>query len=602
MAKTRRPSKKVQVQAVNHISSFKTKYEDLMQSHKRDLLEIYREVRTFKQAKMKEWSTSFKVNKMYEVENKVLPKIISKNPKWIVSPRIEGINTRFAGKTPEEIQKELAIMKEGSVVIQKYLNHIFETTDLKDKIRIWAKGMLRYGYSWARTRWKFETTRIEEEDGIEEKVTGEFPTMEIKSWADIYFDPRYKTLDEMPAVIETLNRVRFSDLTKQKELFNMDKLKDIFKAIEDFKDDENGFASRMASITGIQYTGGTTDKNALYLNIYYGYFQPDGQKEKMYKITTVNNNLVIGYEEITRIPFEDAKCFDDTDNYFPVGFIQPILGIQQEMNFKKNSVSEAINSSLNREWIWSPNSKINPKDLVSRPGNIIPTTADAQTAQANLVELDKREVPGSYFSEQQDMERQIQSLTFTIDVVNRSNIAGQTNTATGERIQFFESNQVIDQVRRNFENAMARLANQLLQETFENLSDTDNIILENEGSEEFFIVNRALLKNAVQNYDIRVETGSTSFDSLEDRRQDAIAKYNLGIGAAQAGVNIDLQKLFLDVLGTFEGVNAEEFIKAEIPQPPEWAPQPIEGEEPVPEEAAQLTQDVTGGTVTGEPI
>jgi hypothetical protein len=36
--------------------------------------------------------------------------------------------------------------------------------------------------------------------------------------------------------------------------------------------------------------------------------------------------------------------------------VEPILSLQEEQNFKKNSASEYVNNALNRSWIWSPNS------------------------------------------------------------------------------------------------------------------------------------------------------------------------------------------------------------------------------------------------------
>lgn len=96
----------------------------------------------------------------------------------------------------------------------------------------------------------------------------------------------------------------------------------------------------------------------------------------MYEFWTINDMLLVYAEEISQIPFEAVRCFEDTETFFATGFIEPILGLQAELNFKKNSASQYLNQSLNRTWVWSPNSGINPKHLNSAPGNIIPTTKD----------------------------------------------------------------------------------------------------------------------------------------------------------------------------------------------------------------------------------
>ena len=82
----------------------------------------------------------------------------------------------------------------------------------------------------------------------------------------------------------------------------------------------------------------------------------DGSGEKLYEFWTVNDILLVYAQEISCIPFEAARCFKDTESFFATGFVEPILGLQKEMNFKKNSASQYINQSLNRNWVWSPNS------------------------------------------------------------------------------------------------------------------------------------------------------------------------------------------------------------------------------------------------------
>lgn len=89
--------------------------------------------------------------------------------------------------------------------------------------------------------------------------------------------------------------------------------------------------------------------------------------------------------------------------------------------------------------------------MISKPNNIIPTNKSVIEAMNNLQELPHRSLEPSYFQEQNDFERQIQGQTFTIDTNNSQNQQGLTNTATGMRIKFYESNVVLDEVRKHFE-------------------------------------------------------------------------------------------------------------------------------------------------------
>jgi hypothetical protein len=217
-------------------------------------------------------------------------------------------------------------------------------------------------------------------------------------------------------------------------------------------------------------------------------------------------------------------------------------------------------------------SGINPKHLNSAPGNIIPTTKDWATAQQNTVELQFRQLPVNYFQEQADFERQIQSMTFTIDTSSQTGNQALTNTATWIKVKAFESNSVVNYVRKNFERAMSRLAYKFLQCTFENLDD--NVIIKKLDDEWFWNMNKEIMRDAIRRYAIKIEAWSSTFDSQEQRRADAIAQWNIAQQAKAAWVNVDLWEQYKRLMSTFEWVDENKLLKAEIPQL--W-PQPPAG-------------------------
>ena len=81
-----------QQQAVLHVNDTFNQYKELLQPYYERLLAVYTELNSFVYPKKSEWSTTFKVNKMYEVSNKILPRIVARNPKWIVSIKPDMIN------------------------------------------------------------------------------------------------------------------------------------------------------------------------------------------------------------------------------------------------------------------------------------------------------------------------------------------------------------------------------------------------------------------------------------------------------------------------------------------------------------------------------
>ena len=595
-----RISQEQQLEATLYVEQTFENYKKLTQQQRDNLFDIYKEYRSFKQERQAEWSSTFKVNKAHEIVNKVLPRIIAKNPRWIVNLRTDEFideDKLVVGEAKTERMKKLQQMALG---VQDYLTYIFDRYNLKEPLRLWAKNMLIYGNSYAKIKFKYETARVREEGGtITEKVIGEYPTIDPISWTDIYLDPRYVLMEDMPAVIEVTNRVRFADLKRKKDkYFNLDKIEGL-PTEQEYKDDETGAKLRIYEITGIPTTDiqGWVDKNNLTLRTFYWKYAKWDEDEKLYRITTVNDMIMIEFEEITCLPFEDIKAFDDTETHYSVGLVEPIMSLQEELNFKKNSASEYINQSLNRSFIWSPNSGINPADLVSKPNNIIATTKDGATATNNLIEQWHRPLDSSYFAEQNDIERQIQAQTFTVDTsANKSNQA-LTNTATGIRVKFFESNTVIDELRKHFEEGLQKLAYKLLEVTFENMED--NIVIKKLDDDGFWEINKELLRDAFTRYSIKVEVNSSSFDELETRREDAIAFFNTMLQSANAGVPVDFTEATKDVIATFEKRDPERFIKApQQVQAEQGTPQALDQPEQQETPAAALTQEVAQGAVT----
>lgn len=602
-----------QQRAVLHVTDTAKEYRNLLEWYHNRLLNVYKELNTFTYPKANEWNTSFKVNKMFEVSNKILPRIISRNPKWIVSAKPDFV----AGQD----NVDMWALQMQTDAIQDLLWTIFDKYHLTEPVRLWAKSMINYGASFAKVVTKYEISRkiekVDEEETyidengeeqvrkidkkIREKVSNQYTTIEPKSWTDILYDPRYPMFRDMPAVIEVIDNVRLADLKRDKDNINIDKLEDLSK----IKKSQWNYKEQLQAITGLSIEDAPeVDKNNLKLEIYYGLYDlKDDWDERLYKLGVVNGLICVSYEEITQIPFEQIRCFEDTETNLATGFLEPIIWLQRELNYKKNKASEYINHALNRSRVWSPNSWINPKKLISKPNNIIPTSKSVDEAMKNLQEIPHRQLDASYFQEQNDFERQIQWLTFTIDTNNSQNQQGLTNTATGMRIKFFESNAVIDEVRKHLEQWLERLAYKLLQEIAENTEE--NLTIKQLDDEWFWNINKEAIIDAMDKYEIKIEAWTSSYDTLENRRDDAIAKRNIGQQAMQAQLPVNSEELFKDVLNTFEGTNAGKYI-----QKPQWLPggmeslvwwQPwweIQPPEQQPTWAAAITEQVAKGWVT----
>ena len=501
--------------------------------------------------------------------------------------------------------QDAQLLQDTMNAMEDYLFTIFDKYDQDTQIERCALAMATYGTCISKVDYKYETAMVVNDENLrEEKVIAQYPTITPKSWTDVYIDPRYNTLDEMPAIIEVINGVRLEELKLSKdneEYFNLDKVDEV-AGLSAFDMDDQAFKNRVFSISGINVsnTAIDVDKNALSLKVYYGWFKGENDKrEKKYKITMVDDLILIGFKEITDHPFVDFRAFMDPEVYYGTGFAERLIGMQRDSNFKMNSASEMINQGLNHMYFWSPLSGVNPRDLISRPGGIVPTK-DTQLAVAQVQEIPMKQVPSDYFQDRNDKERDSQVLTHTIDVTNQRNAQALTNTATGARISLFESNAVFDRLRKRFEKSLEKLAYKFIDTAFDNLDD--NIVIKKQGTNDFWAVNKEAFRNAIERYDIKVESNSSVMDTLEGRRENAIAMFNTVLQGAQAGVPVNTEEAFMRVMDTFEVKNPERFLKPELPQEEvEGNPEIDQPDFQTPEEELiEDTEAIAGGSVEGE--
>ena len=113
-----------------------------------------------------------------------------------------------------------------------------------------------------------------------------------------------------------------------------------------------------------------------------------------------------------------------------------------------------------------------------------------------------RELHASYFQEQNDIERQIQAASFTINTNSPITEQSLTETATGAKIQSFETDAVTGETRKHFEESLVRLTYKLLQMEFENMDANINVKAE-KGYRE---INKEALRDAVEKYEIKIQS------------------------------------------------------------------------------------------------
>ena len=549
-----------QNEIVMHVSNTFTDYKNRTQTRRDRMVRIYEEVSTFS-SKWKDWETKFKVNKVHEIENRIVPRIMSKNPKPIV--------------TSTDYESDEEQTSERSLAVQDRISEIYCKQDMIESLRLRARAGVRYWLAFAKLSPKYRLKRTPQDKEwieidemgneiqtvkkeIKEEVYEQYTSIDIKSRDDVYFDPRYTRLEDMPSIIDIARNIRLSYFTKNKKKYmNIDKLIDACIATQ--SGDFDTYRSQIQAITGLSISS-MIRPDKLDVKCYYGYYDisesKDMSKERLYEFWTVSDTILVYAQEISVLPYEDFRVFEDTEFFYATGYLEPILGLQEEMNWKKNRASEYVNQILKPSYIRSPASGVDPRKLNQWHGNIIATTRTWPEALENIPQMPMRELHASYFQEQNDIERQIQAASFTINTNSPITEQSLTETATGAKIQSYETDAVTGETRKHFEESLVRLTYKLLQMEFENMDANINVKAE-KGYRE---INKEALRDAVEKYEIKIQSWSSSYDSTEARRNDSLAMRNIAMQAKQAGVPVNLQKLFQNVIETFPEIDFSNMI------------------------------------------
>ncbi len=510
-------------------------------------------------------SSDMYINFANNVLNLFVAKVMTRPPKATI--KVKKTNFFEWEERLEGLQRDEA--KERNEVFAKAVQDYLETTLKNIKAKKLIKRVVRslwaYGrwYSSISTGYDVERTR-KTEGGIQVKIKNKYPKIEQISIWDVVFNPNYKDFDDLPGYFIKKSGVRLRDLELAKnsagaeKYFNLNKVKEL----SNLKlSDPWAFRKKIEELTGT--TGKAEniglDKNALDLVIYEGLYSLTGKAsdEAFYEITTVANILIIGIEQKTTKNVKAIDCFEDLELGTPSGIIAPIIWLQEEINFQKEAKRKLARRAINGTRLWDPMSGINPNDLLEdKP--IIMAKNGIDKAVNGVHTMDYPQLPVHYFSDINDMQRDFQKLTYTVDVTQQWGQTALTNTATGAKISFYEWNTVIADIRENIKEFYTDLCYQILNWAYENIDD--KVDIKNLEWEELEI-NKEVFKDAIDRYEISIEAGTMGLDTQAERRENAIAVKNIMLEAGQAGIPIDFVKAYTQLFDTFDGINADDFIK-----------------------------------------
>jgi hypothetical protein len=326
--------------------------------------------------------------------------------------------------------------------------------------------------------------------------------------------------------------------------------------------------------------------NSFQLIEYWGRFSETGkpEDEKEYIITIADDSVLVRYEENPTKdqrgrplrPFVAMHDQPVPGEYYAIGEAESIMSLQEEVNHIRNLRVDYNNSVLYPEWLIRKDSGINPFQLVHKPNNII--MADNLN---DIQPLQKSSVPQSGYNEEDFINRDIQDVTSTTNFAQPGSTSAFTDTATGASIRQNEQNTRMRLKIEYLDDAVGELGRKILILASNAVEDSVEI----PDGDEFINVYKNAFKKMAEGFSPEVISGSMAAETPSEKRNEAIARGNISMQYAQAGVPVDLAKEYENIMK--EGFNVKDTSELiqEAPQPsPEapQAPQEAQGAEMVP--------------------
>lgn len=604
MAKLNKDVKDRALELVQEVSSSFDNLNDRLRDKWYDWWNLYR---SFENQQRLPGQSNIFIPKVYEVIEKKVPAVVANSPRFVVSARSNDAN-QYIG------------------ILRDTIGFWWDEDKMQEKLEKWVKDAFIFGVGLLKVDW-FQEMRaetelvydVDEETGetvesevTEDRVAFERPTADLVSIFDVKVDPRVETFQDGIGILHYTNDVRYSELLRMDEMYDLSDVKGLDPeqlfddgfTVEEERDQEDD--------KGINTFNPEIDKSRIVLVDYYGQFsktgEPEDEREYVITAVVVDNEptYVIRCEE-NELGFRPFVKLDDRvirGEFYSIGEVEPLEGLQIEYNNNRNARIDFNNAINYPEWIYNVNAGINPANLVHRPNNIIPVELPlGSDIRSVLRPVDKPVPPMSGYNEEAQMSKDFQSISQTIDFTDRGGSQGFTNTATGVKSRDIQVGLQASNVVAHLESSIAEVGRMWLamaeefseEELIIKRPRTEDDILAAEGigevapsieevPEKFTKIPKEVLDDAVNNFKVKVEAGSTTADTAAGKAQDAVNIANTAVQFAQMGVPVNLAEVFKKILRDAHQVsNPEELLQA--PQQPQ-----LPGAEGLPPEAGMPPQ------------
>lgn len=329
--------------------------------------------------------------------------------------------------------------------------------DLRRKAKIWIKSACLFDVGIMKVSWKTRTATV---DG-EKKVLQDSPFIENVHTLDFYPDPYIGRMQDQVRVVERM----IVPLQELKDNPNYSVPDDIKATYTDGKQKQNDSSSLdnvdMLTNQGSEETQGKVEvwecwtKSKVYTLI-DPYGTPCFVREA---------DNTFGFIPYSKMDFEVEPV---PNRFYGYGMMVPNIDINKTIDAILNNVRDNVNILINPMYKTRRGSRIDPRQLISRPGGNI----DVEN-MGDIEQLRTSDTTGPGFNMFNLMSGLFQNGTRVTAV--RGGGQGSADTATEAEIQQQNADVVTNAVKDNFEQALSELGTMILKLNVQNMQGSTSI-------------------------------------------------------------------------------------------------------------------------------
>lgn len=426
----------------------------------------------------------------------VFPRMVAKTPRISVVP-----------VGPDDV--------EGSDLMKSLIEYTWEKYDFDETVRRAVKSMLIYGTGAMKIVWKKEIKRysdLEDEllpDGTlqttkkgKSKVTYDGPCLLNVDLRDIYPDPNGVTVESCRYIIH-----KYAATRGELESNPSYKANDIKQITYGYTNDQIKRGISGETRMSLQ------ENEAEVLE----YWEDD-------RLIVLAGGAVLRDEpnpyDHKKKPFVLLTDHIDDQVLYGIGEVEPVEGLQSEMNTLRNQRMDFNNITLNPVWQVRAGSVADLDAIQFKPNYKIVVQGDASAVNP----INMPQAPQTSFKEEESIKQDLQTVTGVSDYSRGSEAGGLNDTATGISLIQEAANQRFNAKLQNMEFGLKKIG-EFVRDLWLQFADPEMVIRITEKDGYSFL--KFMKDDITGEYDIRIESGSTVPSNKLQERNEEMNKYNV---------------------------------------------------------------------------